>query len=306
MADERLSAEERQRRACGLLARLPGRLPWHLVGWAGRLPRAQQQRTRLFLEQRFAQAFPHAGAAQHAAWARAHLDMLACETLDAVALGRLGRADGPELALEGWDDVARLQREGRGFILVLNHFDRLLAAPIALARRGLRLNNITMPLEVNPDLNDRHQAFLSRKVRTFTHIIGGQWRSTDQSLRPVHESLRAGQAWIILADAWRPEFSHLREHRFLDGWLRVPTGIERLARSTGAALVQAATYSDAPGRLRIVVERLDDNPVRAVDRVIEQLDRDVRERPWAWWHWGLWDQMWRPKTDGDTWAGTRQ
>lgn len=306
MAQERVSAEEHQRRACVALARLPGRWPWRLVGLAGRLPAIQRQAAQGFLVQRFAQVFPQASAQQHAAWARAHLQMLACETLDAVALERMGRVDGPTLALEGWEQLAQLQREGRGFILVLNHYDRLLAAPIALARRGVRLSNITMPLASNPELNDQHQAFLSRKVRTFTRIIGGQWRTTEQSLRPVHESLKAGEGWIILADAWNASFSRLRAHQFLGGWLNAATGIERLAQSTGAALVQAVTYSDSPARLRVVVERLDDNPVRALDRVFERLDRDVRERPWAWWHWGLWDRMWRPETAGDTWAGGRQ
>ena len=106
--------------------------------------------------------------------------------------------------------------------------------------------------------------------------------------------MRAGQDVIILADGWDAEFTHLRGHRFVGGELRLPTGIERLARSTGAALLHAVTHSQGPARLAVTVESLPEQPQQAIDQVIQTLHADVRERPWAWWHWGLWDQMWHP------------
>jgi KDO2-lipid IV(A) lauroyltransferase len=74
----------------------------------------------------------------------------------------------------------------------------------------------------------------------------------------------------------------------------LPTGIERLARSTGVPLLYASTRTLAPGRLEVRVESLAGSPEQAVDHAIQQLHADVRERPWAWWHWGLWEQMWHP------------
>ncbi|MGP1692952.1 MAG: hypothetical protein ACTS6O_10630, partial [Giesbergeria sp.] len=190
--------------------------------------------------------------------------------------------------------VQALQQRRQGFILVLNHYDRLLTAVIALGRRGVPLNILTMPLVDNPSLSEAQRTFLMRKIAGITAITGGQWRVSSEPLRPVHDGLRKGQAWVILGDAWGTEFTRMRDHAFLGGYLRLPTGIERLAQSTGAVLLHARTLSLASDRLQVVVEALSGSPQTAIDSVIARLDRDVRERPWAWWHWGLWDQMWRP------------
>mgnify|MGYP000854513470 CR=1 FL=1 len=294
MAAGAMSRDWRLDWAFPALGRLPTTLPWRLVHWLGRDAPAVRRATEHFLQQRFSQVFPGATGAQHRQWARAHLDMLATEMLDAAALHRLGEPGGPSITLQGWGHVQTLQQRGQGFILVLNHYDRLLTAVIALGRRGVALNILTMPVVDNPGLGEAQRAFLVRKIAATTRITGGQWRTSSEPLRPVHEGLRKGQGWVILADAWSPDFARMRDHAFLGGYLRLPTGIERLAESTGAALLHACTRSLAPDRLEVAVEALSGSPQAAIDAVIQRLDRDVRERPWAWWHWGLWDQMWRP------------
>ncbi|ADU98436.1 hypothetical protein HF896_03815 [Alicycliphilus denitrificans] len=294
MAAGAMSRDWRLDWAFPALGRLPTTLPWRLVHWLGRDAPAVRRATELFLQQRFSQVFLGATGEQHRQWARAHLDMLATEMLDAAALHRLGEPGGPSITLQGWGHVQTLQQRGQGFILVLNHYDRLLTAVIALGRRGVALNILTMPVVDNPGLGEAQRAFLVRKIAATTRITGGQWRTSSEPLRPVHEGLRKGQGWVILADAWSPDFARMRDHAFLGGYLRLPTGIERLAESTGAALLHACTRSLAPDRLEVAVEALSGSPQAAIDAVIQRLDRDVRERPWAWWHWGLWDQMWRP------------
>lgn len=284
----------RLRWAFPLLGRVPTTWPWRVAHRLGRDPAASRIATERFLQERFEQVFPHSSARQREGWARAHMGMLATELLDAAALQRLGEPGGPSIRTDGWEQVCALQRAGRGFILVLNHYDRLVSVAVALARRGVRLGMLTMPVLENPGLSEVQRRFLMRKIRTLTDITQGQWRTSSEPLRPVHESLRQGQAWIILADAWAPEFGRLRAHRFLGGALRLPTGIERLAQSTGAALVHGRAFSLAPDRLQVHLQVLDGDPVSAINAVIAQLESDVRERPWAWWHWGQWDQMWRP------------
>lgn len=282
-----------------LIARLPTTLPWKLAGRIGRDAPAEREHLLRWLEALFARVFPDAGSAQHAQWARAHLEMLAQEMVDAMAFRRLGRPGGPAVALRGAEYARDLSRQGKGFILVLNHYDRLLTAPVALARAGISTNVLTMPVLDNPELAAAQRSFLLRKIQGYTEVTGGKWHTTSDGLRPVHESLRAGQGWVILADAWRPEFGRLRGHPFLGGRLSLPTGIERLAQSTGVPLLHAATYSRSADRLDVVVEPLPENPRQAIDQVIERLDEDVRARPWAWWHWGLWDQMWQPTTKAE-------
>ena len=277
------------------IARLPTTLPWRLAGRMGRGESAAERGHLLsWLEGLFARVFPKATPAEHAQWARAHLAMLAQEMVDAMAFGRLGRPGGPAIDLQGAEFARSLARQGKGFILVLNHYDRLLTAPVALAREGIATNVLTMPVLDNPELGASQRRFLLRKIQGYTKVTGGKWHTTSDGLRPVHESLRAGQGWVILADAWRPEFGRLRGRPFLGGYLNLPTGIERLAQSTGVPLLHAVTYSRCPDRLEVVVESLPEDPVHAIDRVIQRLEQDVLARPWAWWQWGLWDQMWQP------------
>lgn len=291
-----MSTDWRLRWAFPLLGRVPTAWPWRLAHRLGRDPARERRATERFLQERFGQVFPDADTPARVRWARAHMDMLATEMLDGAALHRLGAPGGPDIAVQGWEEVQALRASGRGMILVLNHYDRLLATPIALARRGVVLHTMTMPVLENPGLGEAQRRYLMRKIRTLTAITQGQWRTSSEPLRPVHEGLRDGQAWIILADAWAPEFGRLRPHAFLGGALHLPTGIERLAQSTGAALVHGRAFSLAPDRLQVRLQVLQGDPRQAIDQVIAQLETDVRARPWAWWHWGQWDQMWRPGT----------
>ena len=288
--------EWRLRYAFPALSRIPTTLPWHMAAMLGREPYAASQLTEQFLVKRFEQVFPCVAAAEHHQWARAHLSMLAQEMMDASALHRLGRSGGPVIDVKGWEHVDALIGRKQGFILVLNHYDRLLTSAVALALRGLSLNTLTMPVLGNPGLSGVQRKFLVRKVKSFSAIAQGEWRTTDEGMRPVYATLKAGQAWGILADAWDPAFTRLRSHPFLGGQLHLPTGIERMAESAGVPMLHAVTYSDSAVRLRVEVETLPDNPKQAIDSVIQRLERDIRSRPWAWWHWGQWEQMWTPSS----------
>lgn len=281
------------------LARLPGTLPWKLALRMGREPAAERRATEDFLVTRFGQVFPQATQEQHRQWAAAHMDLVALEMMDAVALDRLGAPGGPALELAGWEHVQRLVDAGRGFIIVLNHFDRLMASLAALARQGVRMNAMTMPVLDHPDLSAVQRRFLTRKMGLLAHVMGGRCYSATDSLREVHESLCAGQNWVILADVWRPGLGKLRAHPFLGGSISLPTGIERLARAARAPLIHAAAHTQGADRLSVVVDPLPEEPRAAMDAVVQRLNHDVQQRPWAWWQWGLWDLMWSPSAEGE-------
>ena len=282
------------------MAHMPTTLPWKLAGYVNRGPAAEREHLLRWLDALFARVFPRVAQDYRLEWARLHLEMLAQERVDAMAFNRLGHSSGPKINLRGAEHALNFAHNGKGFILVLNHFDRLLTAPVALARAGVVTNVLTMPVLDNPELGVAQRRFLLRKIENYTAVTKGAWHTTSDGLRAVHESLRAGQAWVILADAWRPEFGRLRSHSFLGGHLKLPTGIERLAQSTGVPLLHAATYTRHPDELDVVVDFLPDSPSHAIDIVVRSLERDVQARPWAWWQWGLWDQMWEPVSAGDS------
>ena len=285
------------------LARVPSRFAWQVAGHIGDGGKTEQQNLLHWLSERFAKMFPAARPEEHGQWAAAHVRMLRQERLDALAFQRFGRAGGPRIDIEGLAQVQQLSRERQGFILVLNHFDRLLTAPVALARYGIATDVLTMPVLDNPDLSAASRKFLLRKIATYTQVTQGTWRTTDEGMRPVLKSLKEGRAWVILADAWRPEFGRLREHAFLGGWLQLPTGIERLAESANVPLIHGVSYTQAPAHMVVRLEAMDGSPREAINTVVRQLERDVQTRPWAWWHWGLLDRMWRPRVSGPATAG---
>lgn len=280
------------------LASTPTVLPWVLAGWLKRDERRIHYLIQRQLTDCFKRVFPQATDADCQSWAVRHLDMLAHEMVDALAFHRLGMRAGPSIEFSGLDVARDFRKNGQGFILVLNHYDRLLTAPVALAKRGVPSNVLTMPVIDNPDLSVAQRGFLLKKIKGYTAVTGGQWRTTAQPLRQVHDSLRQGGVWVILADAWRPEFTRLRSHAFLGGTLMLPTGIERLAESTGVPMIHAVTSSLGPARLSVQLECLPTTPKAAVDAVVQRLATDVTKHPWAWWQWGQLDQMWT-KTSGD-------
>jgi KDO2-lipid IV(A) lauroyltransferase len=281
-----------------LLARVPTRLPWWLARWIGRDDFQTQNLVQDSLAQCFQRVFSSASKLECHQWAVQHLDMLAQEMVDAQAFQRLAQRGGPTVDVVGLDLAKALVQDGQGFILVLNHYDRLLTAPVALAKQGISSHVLTMPVMDNPDLSSAQRHFLLKKISAYIRVTGGEWRTTAQALRPVHDRLRKGGVWVILADAWRPEFARMRHHSFLGGRLLLPTGIERLAASTGVPMLHAITSSASPSRLTVELEGLPGDPVAAVNHVIQRLSRDVSARPWAWWHWGQLDQMWQ-QTSGE-------
>ena len=70
--------------------------------------------------------------------------------------------------------------------------------------------------------------------------------------------------------------------------------VARAVAAKDPVVVEEVAVAEAVVEVEVEVEALPGNPEAAIDAVIQRLDRDVRERPWAWWHWGLWDQMWQP------------
>lgn len=288
-----MTPDTRLHRVFPLMGRLPGTLPWRLAGFMGDTPLRQRRELHAWLAALFAGVFPDASSRECQQWARAHTALLAQEKVDAMAFSRLGRFGGPQADICGMELVRKHAAAGHGLILVLNHYDRPFAAPVFLARGGIKSHVLTMPVRNNAELSAAHCQFLLRKLQNYTSQTGGLWHTTDQSMRPLYESLRAGQVWVILADAWRPEFKRNRLFPFLGGQLFLPTGIERLARALRVPLLHVSTYSDKPHRLRVLVRELPADPAQAIDLVIHQLEHDVRQRPWAWLQWGLWHLMWQ-------------
>ena len=278
-----------------LASLLPGRWPWRVAPWLyRRTHQAEADSTEAAVQALFRRHFPEASAQTVQAWARQHVKLVAWELMDAMALRRVGHRGDVRLSIDGIEHLQRGLKAGRGAIIILTHFDRILTGPIAVAGAGIPVSSLTMEIDENNQLSELEKAYFHRKISTFDAMTGVISVKRNRSVRKIYDSLAQGNTWTILADAWHPEAKNKRAHPFLGKTLYLATGIERIAAHTQAALLHVTSFTQPDGQVRIRIRPLDADPTRAVDQVIEQLERDVRDRPWAWWNWGLIDAMTTP------------
>ena len=284
-----------QQRIYRLASQLPGRWPWRLAPWLyRRTHKAEAESTEAAVHALFHEHFPEASEATLRGWARQHVDLVAYELMDALALGRVGRHGDVRVEVQGIEKLERGLQAGHGAIIILTHFDRILTGPIGVAHWGIPVSSLTMEIDENNQLSELEKAYFHRKISTFDRMTGGISVKRNRSVKKIYDSLGRGDTWTILADALHPEAKNKRAHPFLGKTLYLATGIERIAAHTQAALLHVTSFTEPDGHVRVRIRELDANPERAVDQVIEQLERDVRERPWAWWSWGLLDAMTTP------------
>ncbi len=288
-----------QQRIYHLASRLPGHWPWRVAPWLyRRTHKAEAESTEAAVADLFRTHFPEASAQQVQAWARQHVNLVAWELMDAMALTRVGPRGDVKLTIDGVEHLQEGLKAGRGAITILTHFDRILTGPIAVAGAGIPVSSLTMEIDENNQLSELEKAYFHRKISTFDRMTGGISVKRNRSVKKIYDSLAQGNTWTILADAWHPEAKNKRAHPFLGKTLYLATGIERIAAHTQAALLHVTSFTQPDGGVRIRILPLQGTPEQAVDQVVGQLERDVRERPWAWWNWGLIDAMTTPPDDG--------
>lgn len=226
-------------------------------------------------------------------WGRRYTDMLARETMDVFRMHRLDA--GTIRSLIDVDDVSALaqaQQEGRGVILVMAHFSRLIMLLAALGMMGFRIGMLTMRVDSsNEALAPAMRRFLQMKIDRLRQVIRGNWICLGDNLRPMYTGLARGEVWVVLADAYMADFGEWREFPFLGGTLRLSGGIERIAARTGARMVYGAV-NERGSRLVGDVRALPADPSAGLAAAVGELERDVRATPWQWWQWNILDYIW--------------
>lgn len=281
----------RYRRLFPALSRLPRPLAYRMAQEIGRLDARRQPETQAALRAALQRALPEADPTG----ADAYFSLLAMETLDTCFLPHIDATNiGDWVQLDGIEHFAAAQGEGRGLILVMAHFGRLILTMLAIALSGHRLGMLTMAVdESNSGLDAEDRWFLGRKVGNVQRLLGGRWISLGGPMRDLYRALEAGEAITILLDAYMPFFGARIGYPFLGGQLLVPQGIERLARKTGARLVYGCAVNDGL-RVRSSLRPLPDGAEAALHAAVAELGRDVRAHPWHWWQWPILDLLWQP------------
>jgi len=272
-------------------AQLPFSLPWKAAQWYAQ--HKKDEPTLDYLRNIFAQYFPYVSESQHRTWALRHMELLAVEQMDTYAMHRVGQKNGVALLLEGEELLQEAQSAATGVILVLNHYDRILAGLIALAKKGCVINSLRIDLEKDAAVPDDLRQFLHAKTKKFESIVGGISLGRRQSMRRLYKGLERGEVWCILADAWDEGATEKKPYPFLGSTIYLSSGLERIALRTGARLIHVASYTSGASCVNVRLTPLPE-PATAMQQAIALLERDVSKHPWAWWNWGVLNALKKP------------
>lgn len=276
------------------LAKLPPVVAYAFADLLGRRDARSNNDLRVALGNGFDKAMPGLTADARENLIREQALMLSREVMDAWLLPRLdARTLGSMVTVDNVAALEEARSEGKGVLLIMAHYSRLVLLLAALGARGFEMGMLTMRIdEANPDLLSCERRYLSRKVSALRAMLRGGWVSLGDPMRPLYEGLRRGEIWIVLLDAYHSEFGRQMDYPFLDGELSLPSGIDRIMAKTGARAVFASVRENGPRRLRGRFTRLPDDPASVMAAAVSELEVDVRAAPAQWWQWNILDYLW--------------
>ena len=188
--------------------------------------------------------------------------------------------------------------QNKGLIVIVNHYGRVNLVLLALALAGERLGMLTGTIdERNPQLDPVERRYLRRKVHTLRRYIGGRWVCLADDLRPLYRDLYAGGTLAFALDVYNPAMSVQRvAYPFLGGQLLLSPGIARIAARTKALMLYGVARESASASWQVEVDLtlLPASPEQGLAAAVRALERDVCAAPWAWWQWGVFNQLWKP------------
>ncbi len=276
------------------LARLPLPLGYGLASGIGIANRYGRQTDANFVAAQMAKVFPALPPRARGAAVREYFALQAREHLDVFTLPRWRLGHTLTLEESSLAVLAAAKAANRGVIIVMGHFGRVNLLLLALALAGERLGMLTMNIdETNPDLDAVARRFFHRKVYGLLDKIGGPLITLNDDKRLIYRALEGGATLVMLVDAITSDYGKQRKMavNFGDGVLHLPTGIARIARSTGAKLVYGSIPERGWGGVA-QLRALDDDAETALQQAMAYLAAAVEARPGQWWQWGQLDLCW--------------
>lgn len=229
-----------------------------------------------------------------------HSMMLAREQLDIYFYPRMSHSNfDSTFKLKGLGLLQEAQRQGQGVVLAMCHYGRPLMLSTCLGRTGLKISFLTQTIdERNQYLNSVERNYLSWKMKRTIDASGGRYIMLDDSMRPLYNGLMAGEMFIVMFDLHELKPAKRLVAPFFNGELSIPRGIERLANRTGAKIVYGVAR-DREYKIEVDLCELPPDPREALMAAVGKLEKDVKENPWQWWQWRIFNQIWSFSKKGE-------
>ncbi|MHB8398092.1 MAG: lysophospholipid acyltransferase family protein [Candidatus Limnocylindrales bacterium] len=263
-----------------LLAHLPPRPAWTVIGWFSQAGYLLWPQKRHWVDANFAHVLGRPSSDRsvrrlalraYSHYARYLVELMRLPSLPPSAVGRL-------VEPEGIDDLERIWRASDGVILVAGHVGNNEACAAGVASRG-------WPISVVADDSSFPEMFeLLRRQRESWGVSVIPWRN----LRGVYAVLRRKEMLALLIDwGYRGDGIPVR---LFGAWTTLPAGPASLAAKTGATIVPVTIRRLPDGRFRATL----DGPIRvasnapadlqrATQAVAAALERTVGAAPEQWY-----------------------
>jgi len=268
------------RSASWVLAHLPPRPAWTVIGWFSQAGYPLWPKKRHWVNANFAhvlgrnpddKAVRRLALRAYAHYARYLVELMRLPSLPPGAIGELVEADGLE-ALE------QVFAESSGLILAVAHIGNNEACAAGVASRG-------WPISVVADDSSFPEMFeLLRQQRESWGVAVIPWRN----LRGVYGVLRRKEMLALLIDwGYRADGIPVR---LFDAWTALPAGPATLAAKTGATILPVTISRRENGRLRAafdepirVASSSPEDLQRATQRMADALQRTIAGAPEQWY-----------------------
>ena len=239
-------------------------------------------------------AFPNAKNTSQ--WTKTHFGLMGREALDAY---KISKVYGKSNFLQAELDVCDLEKSNpsKGKLIIMAHLGRPIILSSKLGLSGYKVGMLSQVIdERNPHLDSVTRNFLQFKMFHTVRLAGGRWVTTADNLRLLYKALESGETIIMMMDLVEPNTHRQIKVPFLNGQLKLPPGIVRIAEKASPEIY----YGEAKDNDNYVLcrlLRLSDNPVEALTQAVKELEKCVVEQPWQWWQWNNLPLLWEKNNE---------
>lgn len=210
----------------------------------------------------------------------------ACTSREEVDAWRLARLDFTRLRCEivGLEALRAAQERGQGVLLAKAHFDALYIGLGALAHNGIRLNLMGTRTIFDARIPPAIRRHYEMKTAALNQVLAPcRLAFYEDGMAFFVKALRRGEAVAMACDGPSSTPARATPVRFLGRSLLMSSGLEFLARATGAPIAFMACQELPGQRFRIIITpptRLEED---GLQKAYDALEQSLRARPGSWW-----------------------
>jgi len=268
-------------------ARLPHQIAYRLTHWQAKyIAQQKAQQAEIIYEQMQEHLSDYNEAALQREVQR-YFCMVEDEILDSFSLHKA-----PKLVkLEGFDRVLAARKAGRRVILSSGHFGRYWFAGPAMHALGQKISTITR----DGDENNPHQldqiehTYRIHKLKRLQKALGGVFLLEGQASQALYNALDEHILTLIFDVPYTTENRGSVIVPFLNGSIKIPAGVFRIAKKTDALVVPFFMQNNGLGKLTAHFDAPLSINTHTVNHFMgllaERLEKRIYQTPGHWWLW---------------------